>query len=231
MIAVADSGIGGLTLLKRLMAEYPEADFTYYADNAFAPYGSLDLEDLTERVVTITRSFVCGGVGHIVWACNTASTNCLTTLKSIYGYKISGVLPIVDEHPEGTLIMCTPRSAQSSSVKDAIRGGAEVYANSSLAGLIEKNRFNLEVLRDYLKTELSGFHPRKIILGCTHYVFLKDIIEEVSGVRTEDGYNRVMLSVSNAITPSDGRGRGKLAFGFSGKDETDDYIELLRSIK
>lgn len=231
MIAVADSGIGGLTLLKRLMEAFPEADFTYYADNAFAPYGSLDLSDLTERVFSITESLFGGGAGHIVWACNTASTNCLTMLKSIYGYRISGVIPVVDKHPEGTLIMCTPRSTQSPIVKDAIKGKAEVYADPALAGLIEKHRFNVEVLRDYLKTELSRFHPRRIILGCTHYVFLKELVEDIAGVPTDDCYDRVMLSVGNALKPADRRGSGKLTFGFSGKDESEDYIELLRSIK
>lgn len=231
MIAVADSGIGGLTLLKKLMEKYPKADFTYFADNAYAPYGSLNSDALSERVFSVTSALIKSGSAHVVLGCNTASTNCLTSLKSIYGYKISGVIPTVGSEPESTLIMCTPLTAKSKVVKEYVNVGAIVYISFSLASLVEKHRFNLAVLRDYLKAELSPFCPKKVVLGCTHYVFLKDIIEDILGVPTDDCYNGVINSLSNALKPSDYTESGKLMFKFSGKDETADYIELLHSIK
>lgn len=231
MIAVADSGIGGLTLLKKLMEKYPKADFTYFADNAYAPYGSLNSEALSERVFSVTSALIKSGSAHVILGCNTASTNCLTSLKGIYGYKISGVIPTAESESENTLIMCTPLTAKSRALKELVNSGAMIYISPSLASLVEKHRFNLAVLRDYLKAELSPFCPKKVVLGCTHYVFLKGIIEDILGVPADDCYDRVINSLSNALKPSDYTERGKLMFKFSGKDETADYIELLHSIK
>lgn len=227
MIAVADSGIGGLNILKKLTEAYSNADFTYFADNDYAPYGRLSKEMLEERVFTVTEALFLRGAGHVVWACNTASTNCLTRLKSIYGYKISGIMPTLKDCSEKSVIMCTPLTATSAAVSAYASSGVRVIVDANLAELIEANRFNIDALRGYLSELLCDCGAERVVLGCTHYSYIKELVEEITGAVTDDCSDDVLASVGRSLRPCDVVGSGKIEFLFSGKDEKEDYLRLL----
>lgn len=217
--------------MKRLRAEYPKTNFTYYADNRYAPYGNLTKDELEGRVLHITRMLFSMGAEHVVWACNTASTNCLSLLNGIYGYKVTGILPQANKCDQDTLVMFTPLTARSLRAKECLVAGATAHVDSRLAALIEGNRFHPENLRTYLSESLSVYHKRRVILGCTHYVYVKSIIEDVMSAETDDCYDDASEAVIRAAVGMRTEGCGEVKFIFSGEDEGKDYEKLLHGLE
>ena len=149
-IVLVDSGIGGLTLLKRLIKAYPHVTYRYYADNAYHPYGDMDARELKEHLELLCNTFFTQGASAVVLACNTASTTALTHLRKHISAPIFGVKPFLSPPYSRTLITCTPLTADSSTVKKYVKNGASVYANARLAKMIE---------------ECTGVETRATVLG------------------------------------------------------------------
>ena len=179
-IAVIDSGIGGLSLLTDLIKNFPSERFLYFGDNKNAPYGNKskrELESLTLKNIEYVSSF---GVKAIVFACNTISVNILGNLADRIDIPIFGIFPPVESRvmaKEKTLLLCTERTAEHyREVK-----GVDVVGLPTLVKEIEKNalclsRFNAidVILRNHngLFIDKKGYYDT-VILGCTHFVFIK----------------------------------------------------------
>ena len=190
-IALIDSGIGGLTLLKRLRTQYPQTDYLYFADTYAHPYGSLDKCYLKERLFSIAELLYERRADMIILACNTASTIALHDLKARFDIPILGVLPRCDE-PKDTLIACTPLTACSKMVVEYKDRGAKIYSNPCLATLIERYISNLDRLSHYLTEELSRYSVERVVLGCTHYVYLREMVQKITGASVFDGFDDIL---------------------------------------
>lgn len=224
-IALLDSGIGGLNLLKRLMALYPHNDYVYFADTYAHPYGKLDKEYLIIRLTHIAELLYEQGAEIIVFACNTASTVALEEVKRALPIPVLGVKPVYVPTGESTLIMCTPLTASSETIKEYQKSGALVYANACLAPLVERYIRDLSRIEGYLYEELKKYkNLEKIVLGCTHYIYLKDIIERLSGAKTLDCLDAVTEELSSFNL---GSGGGTLKFIFTGPSEEGNYRRIL----
>ena len=230
-IVLVDSGIGGLTLLKRLIKAYPQVMFCYYADNAYHPYGDMDARELKEHLTLICNTLFSQGANAIILACNTASTIALTHLRRKIDGQIFGVKPFLNPPYNRSFIMCTPLTANSITVKRQVKEGASVYANACLARLVEEVAPDFNELENYLREELKSFNPDTISLGCTHYVFLKDVIERVTGAKTIDGYDKLLKEITPYVNKNSDTisniTADKITFIFSGKDEKQKYFKLL----
>ncbi|ELT98912.1 hypothetical protein CAPTEDRAFT_143539, partial [Capitella teleta] len=95
-IFVFDSGVGGLSVLRELIALYGNADYHYYADNALFPYGDLSADALQNRVLELLEKPLGeGNYDLCVIACNTASTQVLPILRTNYELPFVGTVPAI----------------------------------------------------------------------------------------------------------------------------------------
>lgn len=183
-IAVMDSGIGGLSVLKLLKEKFPNEKFLYYGDNDNAPYGNKSKRELlaiTIRNVDYIKSF---GVKAIVLACNTLSVNLIQDVIDYSGLPVFGIFPPVESSLISggkTLLLSTVRTAEN------YRGIKNVDAVGlpTLVDIIEQNVFDLDkvAFSNVLKDAIGEFVDKKgyyktVILGCTHYEFIKNQISD-----------------------------------------------------
>ena len=100
-IGVFDSGIGGLTVLRRLRAAFPRLDMVYLGDLARVPYGGRSVETITRYAADDVEFLLRRDVEAVVIACGTVSSNSLETLRDRYGLPIFGVIDSAARSPGG----------------------------------------------------------------------------------------------------------------------------------
>lgn len=194
-IGIFDSGVGGLTVVAEMIKELPFEDIVYFGDVARTPYGSKSRETVTRFSCEIARFLIGQGVKMIIVACNTASSVALDVLGKEFDLPILGVIRA------GTLAAL--RATQNKKVgvvgtSATIASGSYVNDLKSLARdlavisqacplfvpLVEEGWLDHEVTRlvagEYL-SPLKSNDVDTLILGCTHYPFLKPVIAETMG--------------------------------------------------
>lgn len=191
-VGVFDSGIGGLTVLKECEKLLPQVRFYYLGDNANAPYGEKSKGEIMRLVRAAFLRFSDLEVDAAVLACNTATAVCADKLRREFSFPIVGMEPAVRPAAlrcRRALVLCTPRTAESKRLTSLIKRFPQceftVCGCSDLAGEIERRQGELEKIRleDHLPIgEFDG-----VVLGCTHYVFLKERIGKFYGVPVFDG--------------------------------------------
>ncbi len=192
-IGIFDSGIGGLIVTKAITEKLPNHDIIYLGDTLHCPYGGRSSEAVyhyTERAIEYLFEQDCQ---LIIIACNTASACALRTLQQRYLVKnypdrriLGVVVPTIEEAVESGYkqigVLATSRTVESGVFEQEIRKLDETITISALAApllvpLIENNgaKWAKPVLESYLNT-LKADKLDAILLGCTHYPFLKDEI-------------------------------------------------------
>ena len=165
-IAIVDSGIGGVSVLKQLIAKYNGGNFIYFADNLYMPYGNKNkiwLKNRIEEIIGILQDRY--NVDYIIIACNTASSVLDTSeYKNLY------CMPF----QEGVTYLATKLTKQN-------LHNIDVIADRYLANLIEKYILDEKKLKDIVKRKTKKYqlmNKDRFILGCTHYELVNDIFKE-----------------------------------------------------
>ncbi|MFH1824331.1 MAG: glutamate racemase [Candidatus Firestonebacteria bacterium] len=199
-IGVFDSGLGGLTVLRGIIKFLPYEDIIYFGDTKHLPYGSKSKETVT-RLATLNIEFLLRkNVKIVVIACNTTSALSLKTLQKIFRVPIIGVIePGSKAAKEKTLlkrvgVIGTTATIQSLSYLKVIKKmdkSITVYGKSCplFVPLVEEGYFNGKIPSLVAEKYLSYFKDKNIdtlILGCTHYPFLKNVIKKVIKVKLID---------------------------------------------
>lgn len=212
IVGVFDSGIGGLSVLRELEKLLPNEDFYYYGDSLNNPYGEKSDEELFEITSGVVDYLVNKGCRLIVIACNTATTRCMKYLREKYKDVIFvGTVPAIkvacDRDFKNTLVMATPATIESERtmelIRDNIRKDQNIYlvACPGLANAIEDN--DQEKIEEILKDTFREYKDKEIdsiVLGCTHYPFIKeDILKEMPGVILLDGSRGVAMEVKRQL--------------------------------
>ncbi len=212
IVGVFDSGIGGLSVLRELEKILPNEDFYYYGDSLNNPYGEKSDEELFEITSGVVDYLVNKGCRLIVIACNTATTRCMKYLRERYKDVIFvGTVPAIkvacDRDFKNTLVMATPATIESERtmelIRDNIRKDQNIYlvACPGLANAIEDN--DQEKIEEILKDTFREYKDKEIdsiVLGCTHYPFIKeDILKEMPGVILLDGSRGVAMEVKRQL--------------------------------
>lgn len=194
-VAFFDSGIGGLTVLdeckKRLKGEL----FYYYGDNAHAPYGNLPTEKIEALVFSAFEKLSALRPKAAVIGCNTATALCVEKLRQRFDFPIIGAEPAVltAANRGGDVFVLTTKATFESERFQKLCARARVHYPQSnlrlfpchqLAGVIEKNLFNERF--DYTPYLPAG-KPAAVVLGCTHYIYIKKYIEDFYRCKTFDG--------------------------------------------
>lgn len=181
-VALLDSGIGGISLLKELIKIMPNEKYLYFGDNDNAPYGSKNLatlRDLTLKNIDYIKQY---NIKALVVACNTLSVNLLEDISAYSGLKTFGVFPPVERalmSGRNCLLLATERTAENfKNIKGITSLGLKNLASEIENNATRLNQLNVQGMfspyKDNIKTE-KGFYD-VVILGCTHYFFIKDKI-------------------------------------------------------
>ena len=200
-VGVFDSGVGGISVLKQLVAALPHENFVYYGDSAYAPYGEKTRDKVLRRSRAIVDLLLDEGVKAIVIACNTATSVAAATLRADYAHvPIIGVEPALkpatlDEGNKRILVMATPitlRLDKYQQLAERWGGGCEVIDAPcpGLADRIEKGDLDASDITTLLEQLIGGYKGEvdAAVLGCTHYPFVAKQVKEVLGnVRLYDG--------------------------------------------
>ena len=194
-IGIFDSGIGGLTVVRRIHRVLPREDLIYLGDTARVPYGTKSPGTVIRFACEDTRFLVRQKVKAVVVACNTVSAWALPTLARrfslpIFGVILPGAEAAVGKTRTGRIgVIGTATTVRSQAYARAILARfdrARVFSRACplLVPLVEEGWTHHEVTRSILRTYLSPLLRRGIdtlVLGCTHYPLLKTAIREVAG--------------------------------------------------
>lgn len=213
MIGIFDSGIGGLSVLEELEKVLPNEDFYYYGDSINNPYGEKSDQELLEITSHIVDVLKEKGAKLIVIACNTATTRVMKKLREKYPETIFvGTVPAIkvacDHDSKNTLVMATEATTHSlrtaELIRDNKREDQNIYLVScpGLANAIETK--NEEKIKNILQETFLPYKDKNIdtiVLGCTHYPFIKkEILEEMPGVKLVDGSHGVSMETKRQLT-------------------------------
>ena len=198
-VGLFDSGVGGLSVARELMRLAPAQQIIYLADQVHAPYGQRSLADIRALAEGITRFLLQEGAGLIVIACNTASAAALHSLRDSFPkVPFVGMEPAIKPATEHTGtghvgVIATEATFQGelfASLIDRFATGITVHTQTcpALVPLVEAGELYSERTRAALQGYLAPLLAADIdelVLGCTHYPFLRPLIEQVVGASVE----------------------------------------------
>ena len=197
-VAVFDSGMGGVSVLRELVRLMPEEDYLYYGDSANAPYGTRSVDDV--RALTLRRigALHARGIKAAVIACNTATSAAVDLLRRTFSdIPIIGmepaVKPAVLAHPHGrVLVLATPLTLREEKFNALLKQYASLaeivkIPCPELVEFVERGDLGSRAVYDYLEQRLGTYRggADAAVLGCTHFPFLRRAIAEVLGNETE----------------------------------------------
>jgi glutamate racemase len=194
-IGIFDSGVGGLTVVNKVLKALPNEDIVYFGDTARVPYGTKSKQTVTRFSMEAVTFLARFKAKLIIIACNTASSLSLNTLENIFSIPILGVIePGVREAVSKTknrrvAAIGTNATISSNSYKKALKKADRriiVFQQPCplFVPLVENAWFKNDISADIARTYLSPVKAKKtdtVILGCTHYPLLKPVIKKVMG--------------------------------------------------
>jgi len=192
-IGVFDSGLGGLTVMKQIMDEFPFENIVYFGDTGRVPYGTRSKETIIKYSISDVRFLKSHDVKLIIIACGTASSVALSAIRQICDIPVIGVVDAtsnaaVRETKNNKVgIIGTSGTIKSGAYEKIInQHGIKTFSKSCplFVPLVENGHFDTEVARlvveEYL-TPIKNEGVDTLILGCTHYPHLKKVIGEFMG--------------------------------------------------
>ncbi|MFC2023522.1 glutamate racemase [Chloroflexota bacterium] len=214
-IGIFDSGVGGLSVLQEIVRQLPHESILYLADSVHVPYGDRALEEIREFSRTITSFLIEQGAAVVVVACNTASAAALHLLRAECDLPIVGMEPAIkpavqrsqSRHVgviatqttfQGELFaQLVERFAQDVTVHMGVCPGLVERVESGLVDSPETEAILRECLTPMLEAGIDS-----LVLGCTHYPFLRPAIERVLASARSDA---VVIDPAPAVARQTGR--------------------------
>lgn len=232
-IAVFDSGLGGLTVLRALRERLPQEDFFYFADTRYLPYGDRPEAFLRERGVLIAEALVRHGAKALVVACNTATAAAAEAIRAAVDLPIvalePGVKPAVTQSRTGVIgVLATTRTLHSERFQRLVGNHAQQHrvvaqACPGLAEAIETDGPDsaaVEQLLDTFVAPVAEAGADVVVLGCTHYPWVAAAIARrlPAGVALLDTGEAVARQLERLLAAGNllGGGSGHLRLATSG---------------
>ena len=197
-IAVFDSGVGGISVLRHLLRLMPGERFLYYGDSANAPYGTRSREEVKKLTFAAAEKLMEQGLKALVVACNTATSAAITDLRQAYPDTIViGIEPALklaaERFPGGRIgVMATPMTLR----EEKFEGLLHRYGQSSrvyrlpapgLVELVESGRADSPEMAALMDNLLGPYRGQldAVVLGCTHYPFASHTISRILNDQVE----------------------------------------------
>lgn len=193
-IGVFDSGFGGITVLAQLIKNLPWERFIYYADSAHAPYGAKSAEEIKNHSLNVVGYLQNQGIKALVVACNTATSVAVNTIRERLTIPVVGMEPALKPAIEhvgdgAVVVMATPVTLGETKFRllmNKFEGQKEIIPLPcpGLVEIIEAGYTSGDYVVDYLHNlykclDLSIVDS--IVLGCTHYVFIRNELRRLTG--------------------------------------------------
>lgn len=193
-IGFFDSGVGGISVLKKAMDILPQEDFVYFGDSLNAPYGDKDLATIKKLSFQVVEKLMEYSIKALVVACNTATSAAIEDLRQSYpDLPVIGIEPalkVAVDHTEtgNILVLATKRTLEEKKFKNLLDRYKESRSVETLPlpGLVEiieeggdyqeKSYLFLEEALKSVEKEMSA-----VVLGCTHYPFIKPSLRRIYG--------------------------------------------------
>lgn len=197
-IGFFDSGVGGISVLKESLIVLPSEDFVYFGDSLNAPYGTKDVNEVKKLTFNAVDFLLDKGVKVVVIACNTATSAAIDALRGKYtDIPIIGIEPALKPAVEvsrgkSIIIMATPMTLAEKKFNNLMKQyNKEVniipLPCAGLVELIENGIIEGDQIESYLRVKLKPFMQMdiaSIVLGCTHYPFIKKDLTKIVGEKT-----------------------------------------------
>lgn len=213
-IGIFDSGIGGLSVLRHIHQNLPSEDLLYFADSAYAPYGDKSEAAISARTLAVTEFLLQAGAKALVVACNTATTAAIKAVRAAYP-----ALPVIGIEPG-----LKPAAAQTRSKIVGVLATKATLISTRLLGLQEEIsaatgvRFELQpcvglvdqIEKGELRSPQTALLVRRyiapllekgvdtLVLGCTHYPFVRPLIEDI--VRELSSTTIAIIDTGDAVS-------------------------------
>ena len=245
-IALFDSGVGGLTIAREMISEFPSEDIVYFGDTAHLPYGPREQREVRGFVFDIINYFVEAGAKIVIIACNTATAAGLEAAQEKFSLPIIGPInPGVEEALARTTnkkigVIATTGTIGSSSYQDVLRSkgeNIEIFAKAcpEFVPLVEAGELYSERAKEIAEEYLLPLKEKGIdtlLLGCTHFPYLGGIIKEVMGQEIKLIYpgRGIALKARKILAQKEllkNIGTGKRKFYVSDKDKlSQKFVEI-----
>ena len=193
-IGILDSGIGGLSVLNEIRKTLPYESIVYFGDSAWCPYGERDADEIIRRVMTVTDFLLSKNCKLIVLACNSATIAAVEALRASYPVPFVGMEPGIKPasviSKTGTIgVLATEASLAGDKFHRLINDhgkGVTIITRPcpNFVDLVENGELNSAKARAIVEEELAPLinaNSDVLVLGCTHYPFLRPLIQEVAG--------------------------------------------------
>ncbi len=198
-IGIFDSGVGGLTVYRALHNRLPNEKFLYLGDTARVPYGTKSLKTVERYAIENSQFLFSRGIKLLVVACNTASALALPAIRKAIGIDVIGVIGpgarkavkmTEDSVNQKIAVIATEATVLSNAYIDSInqekvkkrevlQSSCPLFVPLAEEGWTAEDE-TYSIASKYLQT-IIAFNPSALVLGCTHYPILRDVIQETVG--------------------------------------------------
>ncbi len=241
-VAVFDSGMGGISVLREAVNLMPCEDYIYYGDSKHAPYGTKTLEEVRELTISHIDYLVKEGVKAVVIACNTATSAAVRVLREKYkDMPVIGIEPAIKpavyyKENSTILVMATPMTLSLEKFNRLMKSYEHMadiipVPCPGLVEFIEEGDLDGEDVKDYLHEIFLPYREKgfdSVVLGCTHYPLIRGIIQKAAGenVKLFDGGEGTAKELKRRLAEKnllqDADRKGKIVF----KNSLEDKVSL-----
>ena len=195
-IAVFDSGVGGISVLRELVKLMPGENYLYFGDSANAPYGKKSTDEVRQLTLQNARMLLSCNTKALVVACNTATSAAIDLLRETYPDKLilgiePALKPAITQFPTGRIgIMATEVTLREEKLQRLMAqfntATVERISAPGLVELIEAGKVDSPETENLLREILAPYVDKldALVLGCTHYPFVKETISRILGEQT-----------------------------------------------
>jgi len=247
-IAFFDSGIGGLTVLKRAVSALPNETYLYYADTRNVPYGVRPKEEVRTCILAAADFLARQAVDALVVACNTATAVAIAELRTRYAFPIIGMEPavkpaIVRNTGKKILVFATSLTLRESKLEALINAldTQHKVERRELDGLVmfaENFAFDEPIVQGYLQEKMAHIRWEQyetVVLGCTHFIYYRDMIQALAGKRVQvlDGNEGTVNRLVSIVGPRRSQTpppAPRIAFYASGDPEPPERVRQLLTL-
>ncbi len=254
-IGIFDSGFGGVSVLREAVKLLPKESYIYYGDNRNAPYGDKTEAEITALTLCCADELLSHNVKALLIACNTATATCVERVRAKLNVPVISIEPAIKPACEnagsGKILMlatlATTRLERYHALWERMPDPKRVInvPCPGIVEIVERGKLDFSDYEAILTKLLSPYENMKIdgiVLGCTHYIFIKEVISQYANAHFRgdhifyDGNHATVVQLARILSESgmlqDKSGNGDIAFITSGSSaKLKPTFEMLLSAK